>query len=292
MTDPPGTTSVSNPPPLHYARAKFLLQGDSLTQLGFEGWAAHLANVYQRRADILARGYGGYNTRMYLQLPIEDDLNNIALGILLFGANDSGLAQYAAHHHVPVEEYRKNLQKLYDRLQKDYQCTRILFIGPPPVHHAQRLAYQKQRYGDKATGILERTLEHTKLYADACAQVAHDNHAPFLNLYQAMMEADPKDWGRFFTDGLHFSSQGHDFVGQAVIEAIQTGFPELTVTADPRTGQWCNSASSCAALPNHGGPFHDEIDNEHVAAAFDKWNAALVKQQQQDEGTKKRKRPE
>ena len=49
---------------LHYPRV--LLFGDSLTQYSFGydgGWGAMLADRLQRRADVVVRGYSGYNTR-------------------------------------------------------------------------------------------------------------------------------------------------------------------------------------------------------------------------------------
>eukprot|EP00527_Entomoneis_sp_CCMP2396_P008894 CAMPEP_0198145478 /NCGR_PEP_ID=MMETSP1443-20131203/23782_1 /TAXON_ID=186043 /ORGANISM="Entomoneis sp., Strain CCMP2396" /LENGTH=287 /DNA_ID=CAMNT_0043809143 /DNA_START=51 /DNA_END=914 /DNA_ORIENTATION=- len=255
------------------SRAKILLQGDSLTQLCWEGWGAHLANVYQRRADVVARGYGGYNTRMYLRLPFDPTLTNgdVALAVLFLGANDSGLPELAAHHHVPIPEYKANLKILIERLRDQYKLRQnnnhILLISPTPVHHEQRFKYQKVRYGDKATGVLERTLENTQNYVIACQEVAKEEDLPFLNLYQTMLD-DGDDWGRFLNDGLHFSAAGHEFVGKAVVKAINEAFPELAVIADSKTGQWCNSGSTCTGLPNHGGPFHDEIDNDDPDKAF------------------------
>ena len=45
---------------------RVLLFGDSLTQYSFGpegGWAASLADKLQRRADVVVRGFSGYNTR-------------------------------------------------------------------------------------------------------------------------------------------------------------------------------------------------------------------------------------
>jgi hypothetical protein len=51
-------------------RAKFILLGDSLTQHAFTrgGWGQLMGDLYVRRADVLNRGYSGYNTRWALQL--------------------------------------------------------------------------------------------------------------------------------------------------------------------------------------------------------------------------------
>jgi lysophospholipase L1-like esterase len=260
-------------------RPKILLLGDSLTQLAFEGWGAQLANVYQRRADVVNRGCAGYNTRQYRLLPLED-IDSVCLTIIFFGANDAALPEQAAHQYVPVPEYADHLQQLIQMVRTKYAykykykyggCDQknrnILLVTPPPIDAAKRLAFQIQKYGDQATGILERTNENTGLYAQACREVATREGLPCLDLYTNMQTADPDDWARFLNDGLHFSPPGHELVGAAVLEAIHSHFPDLAVTADPRTGQWGNSASECRGL-EHQGPYHDQIDYKNPDKAF------------------------
>ena len=267
-------------------RPSILLLGDSLTQLCFEGWGAHLANVFQRRADVVNRGFSGYNTKFYLHLPDEtvfpgliateqDNESKCCLAILWFGANDAGLPGLADHHYVSLEDYEKNLHRLIDRVQSKTKCSRVLLMTPPPVHHEQRLIFQKQKYGDKATGKLERTLENTGKYASVCMQVAQERKLPYCDLYNLMQQE--KDWAAFLHDGLHFSPAGHEWLGRTVVQAIQQAFPELTVTADVRTGQYGNSASTCPLIPgNTDAPFHDEIDHTNTDAAFRNYHTDLL----------------
>ncbi|MBA0690095.1 hypothetical protein Goari_007791 [Gossypium aridum] len=51
-------------------RPNIVLFGDSITQESFRsgGWGASLADTYSRKADVVLRGYGGYNTRWALFL--------------------------------------------------------------------------------------------------------------------------------------------------------------------------------------------------------------------------------
>ena len=45
---------------------KILLIGDSLTQLGYSDsgkWVALLADLFQRKCDVINRGFSGYTTR-------------------------------------------------------------------------------------------------------------------------------------------------------------------------------------------------------------------------------------
>lgn len=260
--------------------SQILLLGDSLTQLAFEGWGSTLANVYQRRADVVNRGCSGYTTEFYLRMPLPDCRTvapHVALVTIFFGANDASLELENPHHYVSVENYTRNLQTLIARVKEQYFAPgnldskhppRILLITPPPLDHKQRLLYQKKRYGEKATGVLERTTENTARYAQACRTVAERTGHPCLDLFRAMEAQD--DYGpRFLNDGLHFSAAGHAFVAQQVLEAIANHFPELTVTPCPETGQYNNSSSTCPALPCWG-PYHDHIDHTNVDAAFDK----------------------
>lgn len=251
------------------SRPKILLMGDSLTQLAFEGWGATLANVYQRRADVLNRGCSGYNTTWYLRLPMES-FSNVCLVTLFFGANDAALKEFDAHHHVSVEDYTVNLQRIIDKVRDTYNCgDNILMITAPPVYHPKRFAFQIKKYGKKATGKLERTLENTGRYAQACRSVAATNKLPCLDLYADMQAAADAtgNWGRFLNDGLHFSPEGHELVGKAVLQKINASFPHLAVEADARTDQWANSASLCSGLAADG-PYHDDIDYKDPSKAL------------------------
>lgn len=251
-------------------RSKILLLGDSLTQTSLEGWGGGLGHRYQRRADILSRGMSGYNTRWYLPYAETSGIwfepGKIVLTLIFFGANDASLKLENPHHHVPLEEYQENLKKIAAKTQESYPESQILFITPPPVHHAQRLQFQKERYGDKATGVLERTLESAGIYAQACKDVASELELPVLDLY-TIMKNTPDDFGKYFYDGLHFNQTGHQLLLESVLLAIQSNFPTLYVHPDPITGQANNSGSKCQDIPS-SGPYHDQIDSSNHEEAF------------------------
>jgi isoamyl acetate esterase len=252
------------------SRAKILLLGDSLTQTSFEGWGGGLANAYQRRADILNRGMSGYNTRWFLQYARDYDVwrepGDIKLVVIFFGANDASLEHENPHAHCPLDEYCSNLQQMVNLTKESYPYSKILLITPPPVHHEQRLEFQKQRYGEKATGVLERTLENTGKYAEGCRRVGLDNTIPVVDLYSSMQLVD--DFGRYFTDGLHFSEEGHKFVELQVLLTIQEDLPILEVVPDPITKQFNNSGSKCTGIVS-SGPYHDKIVHSNWMAAFE-----------------------
>ena len=99
------------------ARPSMIFLGDSITQQGGAdgGWVSQLAWRYQRRADVLNRGFSGYNTRWTLAAASSLQLGphgDAALTVLFLGANDAALHSLNPRQHVPLPEYeRKCVQK-------------------------------------------------------------------------------------------------------------------------------------------------------------------------------------
>lgn len=260
-------------------RSTILLLGDSLTQLGWDGWVGTIANVYQRRADVINRGFGGYNTKWFLlqSSAQESDIwsfSQVGLIVIFFGANDASDPILNPRHHVPIPDYQENLRTIRRHCQEHYGSdVPIIFITPPPVVHSQRLTYQIQRYGDNATGKLERNMALSEQYASAAEEMATEVGVPCLNLWKAMQKDD--GWKDFFTDGLHFSKTGNDFVAQALLKTIAQHYPDLAVTPCPQTQQYASSTSKCTGLTNEA-PWHDEIDYQNPTAAFAKKQQEVV----------------
>ncbi|CAD6219773.1 unnamed protein product [Miscanthus lutarioriparius] len=102
-----------------------VLFGSSIVQYSFSngGWGAALADIYARKADILLRGYIGWNTRRAVQVMDKvfpkDSAVQPSLVIVYFGGNDS----IAAHSsglgpHVPLYEYIGNMRKIAEHLKE------------------------------------------------------------------------------------------------------------------------------------------------------------------------------
>lgn len=76
--------------------------------------------LYQ--ADIVVRGYSGYNTRWAVKVldkvfPAMDEAAPMAVTVF-FGANDACLDdRYAAFQHVPLDEYKHNLRFIFSFLK-------------------------------------------------------------------------------------------------------------------------------------------------------------------------------
>ena len=255
-----------------------------------------IANTYQRRADILNRGMSGYNTRWYLRYAQdngiweEEDNDNVVLITIFFGANDASLEKENPHAHVPLDEYKQNIQTMIAKCSTHYPKAKVICMTPPPVHHEQRLIFQKQRYADKATGVLERTLTNTGKYAQAVINISSELNIPCLDLYNTMQVPPPPpspngdagdvdktiteytksfDFGMYLCDGLHFSKTGHEFVLRSLLKLIETKLPELHVTPDKFTNQWNNSGTTCTGIMS-SGPYHDHINHDSYEEAFNK----------------------
>ena len=111
-------------------RPAILLFGDSITQLGYGddsvtadphpvGWSSLLSSAYSRRADVINRGYSGYNTRHALDiLPsvLEGlDARGLLYCTVFFGANDAALP--GTRQHISVGEYGDNLKEIVRRIR-------------------------------------------------------------------------------------------------------------------------------------------------------------------------------
>jgi len=264
-------------------RGQIVLFGDSITQNAFvsgdgaSGFAAQIAHRYSRRADVLNRGYSGYTTRFGRSVLPRLPLGAATLlTVIFFGANDAALLSEDPHHHVPLEEYKDHLQAMVQDAKHRTRSNRIVLVAPPPVHHAMRFKFQKDRYGEKATGRLQRRDDTTGEYAAACRAVATSENVPVLDLWSMMRAGedcidsdDPQDVFRpYLSDGLHLSARGNAFVGENLIALIDASFPELAVVPCQFTGSVANSGSSSQLKVDM--PYHDKIDHADVEASFAK----------------------
>eukprot|EP00906_Rhabdomonas_costata_P005749 RCo008544 len=212
-----------------------VLFGDSITERGWtpdedpgsSGWVALLCKHFSRRADILVRGFSGYNTRWALRVMPSCFMEKTKplLITIFFGANDASLLEENPVQHVPVEEYKTNLASIVAFLRSQYQAdVPIVLITPPPVCGVKRLQYQQATYGPSATGRLERTNESAGTYAAACEEVGASLGLPVLNVWKLMQEAGsslPGGFSDYLVDGLHFTTLGHRFFFDRLVELLE-----------------------------------------------------------------------
>jgi len=117
-----------------------VLIGDSQTQLGWQegGWVAGLADTFQRRVDILNRGFSGYNSRMLLEvlpdLLSKEDWGKAKAVVILIGSNDASLPETNPEQAVPLEEFGENLLRIVAYiLSQGVKKEALVLVSPPPV---------------------------------------------------------------------------------------------------------------------------------------------------------------
>ncbi|MED6105996.1 hypothetical protein PIB30_000782 [Stylosanthes scabra] len=236
-------------------RGQIVLFGDSITEQSFRqgGWGAALADTYARKADVVLRGYAGYNTKWALFLlhhifPLDSVKPPIATTIF-FGANDASLSgRTSERFHVPIEDYKKNLRKIILHLKECSSTMQIVLITPPPFCEEGRHKYLKSLLGENAPELSERTNEVTSQYARACVETAKEMGVLSVDLWSKMQETD--SWQKkFLIDGLHLTQEGNGVVYQEVIKV----FNEAGLSADNMPLDF---------------PHHSEIDAKNPEGAF------------------------
>lgn len=233
-----GTGRMADPPSSVVDAANIVLFGDSLTERSFlpGGWGLRLSAHYARKADVIARGFSGYNTRwvLYILSKMLQDLpkggRNVFATVFL-GANDACLPDGgSSQQYIDLEEYKSNLQSIVKTLNSA-GYTRIIIISPPPVYRPGRVAYIREKYGAEPT-MPDRTNENTGQYAAAAGAVAALLNLPFLDLWGEMQKAE--GWGTLYlVDGLHFTEHGQAKAFELLQHLIDRKFPDFMPAALP-----------------------------------------------------------
>ncbi|KAH7063823.1 SGNH hydrolase-type esterase domain-containing protein [Paraphoma chrysanthemicola] len=233
---------------------QFFLFGDSITQDSFNqergfGFSAALQAAYIRRLDVVNRGQSGYNTRQALQvLPSivpSPEQAKIRFLTVFFGANDASLPDAPNKQHIPLEEYKANLEKIITHPQIVAHNPRIILIAPPPIN--EHLWWPR----DQSSGYtsVTRLASTTKDYADAARDVGAKLNVPVVDLWKAFMDkaefkidawklGDPIPGSlgipqndalvELMYDGLHFNPAGYDVFYQEIRKVIAETWPDQT----------------------------------------------------------------
>nr|DAD26734.1 TPA_asm: hypothetical protein HUJ06_028202 [Nelumbo nucifera] len=171
-------------------------------------------------ADILVRGYSGWNSRRALQVVDQvfpkDAAVQPSLVIVYFGGNDSmGPHSSGLGPHVPLPEYVENMRKIAFHLKSLSENTRIIFLSCPPVNE------EVVRKGTSAIfSEIDRTNEACHRYSDACLELCREIDVKAVDLFNAIQKRD--DWMNVcFTDGIHFSAEGSKIVVEEILRILK-----------------------------------------------------------------------
>ncbi|XP_051142450.1 GDSL esterase/lipase CPRD49 [Andrographis paniculata] len=203
-------------------RPLFVLFGSSIVQLSFSngGWGAILADIFARKADIVTRGYYGWNSRRAIEILDKvfpkDAAIQPSLVIVYFGGNDSmGAHSSGLGPHVPLPEFVENMRKIATHLKNLSDQTRIIFLSCPPVNEAKVQANTSAYFSE-----LVRTNELCRIYSEACINLCHEMDIKVIDLYSAIQKRD--DWANTcFTDGVHLAAEGSKVVVEEILKVLK-----------------------------------------------------------------------
>lgn len=203
-------------------RPQFVLFGSSIVQQSFSngGWGATLTDIYARKADILLRGYFGWNSRRAVevldQVFPKSAVNQPSLVIVYFGGNDSmGPHSSGLGPHVPLQEYIENMRKIATHLKSLSESIRLIFVSSPPVDEAK---IRENR--SSALSEIVRTNDLCRRYSDACVDLCRDMDIKVVDLWTAMQKRE--DWlTACFTDGIHLSEEGSNIVVEEILKVLK-----------------------------------------------------------------------
>lgn len=219
---------------------KFILFGDSITQYassqdGF-ALAPALQHLYSRKADIVTRGFLGYNSEWARPVFAEclradaQPEDKVKLVLIFLGTNDAGHTFQA----VPVDRYADNLRYMVDLAQA--KGIKVVLVGPGLHHRIESLIESGDRTDFSSS-------KRTRLYADAAQAVALEKKVPFVDLWAAFQKHggwstedllnDLPDLLGLLPDGIHFSPEAYEVFYDAWVETVAALYPELTPALMP-----------------------------------------------------------
>ena len=208
------------------SRRCILLFGDSITEQGFGmngkvGWASLLAADYSRRADVLNRGFFGYNSQHALDhvlpsLPLND---NLLFCTVYFGANDATTP--GSRQYIPEDQFATNLTTMVTGIRRKAQQPElpIILVTPPPLDGKAWANFK---------GMDNRSNERHKLYGDLVKEVATQQQCGVLDVWTLLEGDQPVDvYGKYLTDGLHLNEMGNRKLYKGLHELLKTEYPDL-----------------------------------------------------------------
>jgi len=241
-TAPHVSLTLTHDPNTPKTYPQFILFGDSITQGASHILQSSLADWYQRRLDIINRGFSGYTAPAGYDTLVQFfpctppttttgiSQPRIQLLTVFFGANDACVP--GSPQHVPIATYKQSLRNILEYEGLKAHGTQAILVVPPPVDEYQLAS-------------TDRTAAHTARYADACREVAQEySGLPVLDLWTIFMlkagwapgqqgpligsRAAPRNpvLDELLSDGLHFTPAGYRLVFDELVNLIVRGLPD------------------------------------------------------------------
>ncbi|XP_073251541.1 isoamyl acetate-hydrolyzing esterase 1 homolog [Porites lutea] len=207
---------------------KIVLFGDSITQESFSkgGWGARIADYFQRKCDVLNRGFSGYTSafnKLILPRILQCDHSpkgSVAAVVLLLGSNDSVVADLD-QRGLTVEQYITNMTDIILQFTNDgISASKVVLLTPPAISIDMYTEFCKEQGRE-----MSLSNERLKLFAEKCAELGKTLGVDVVDLY-TLFHAQP-NWTSFLSDGLHLSKEGNHFVAKQVIPILEAKLAKL-----------------------------------------------------------------
>ncbi|XP_052824707.1 isoamyl acetate-hydrolyzing esterase 1 homolog isoform X1 [Octopus bimaculoides] len=201
---------------------KAFLFGDSITQYAFSHdgcWAALVADILQRKCDVINRGFSGYNSRWCKKILSsvlnKNELKDAVFVTIFLGANDCADEKINPLQHVPVDEYKNNMVEMVQMLQESgLSAEQVILISPPAVDEESWAKCCERK--DRVSSNFNKNTIH---YAAACKQAAEEVGTQCIDLYTEMMKNN--NWKEMLNDGLHLSNKGSCFLFSLLLPLVE-----------------------------------------------------------------------
>ncbi|ORZ15565.1 SGNH hydrolase-type esterase domain-containing protein, partial [Lobosporangium transversale] len=220
---------------------------DSISKYGYthatHGWIGSLADEWAGRADVILRGFPGYNTH-WIKSIFPDLLHQesksaaggvepVKLVVVALGTDDASFPH--TRQHVALGAYKENLRSIISSIRfpdsPNYSPhTQVVLVTPAPVHDVMWEASVTA-----ANKRLDRSNNVTKEYADACVEVGQELKVPVVNLWsdiQCQVEGtcmlhESTQLEDYIMDGLHLKRMGNDVLYKGILNAVAEHYPQL-----------------------------------------------------------------
>ena len=179
-----------------------LLIGDSLTQFasGENGWVNKLTKWYYGKALVLNKGFGGYTSKMIVDImpKIIFNIRNLKFCTILLGTNDCYNPKTGL---ISVDKYRINIISIIQSV-RNINPNAIIFLITPPI-----------------SKINNNIINYANVVRHICV---HLKNIELIDLYidNAITTND-------LTDGIHFNANANNKLFEKIKNKINSKYQYL-----------------------------------------------------------------
>ena len=138
------------------------------------------------------------------RLALKDEGEEVII-LISVGANDAIYNNNTGKHHLPLETYGKNVQKII-RIAKTY-AKHVIFISSKPIDESRVDPIPWLKNCSYREADIER---YDKKTAEVCAKQT----VPYIDIYRPLKKLP--HYQKLFPDGVHLNNEGHQKIFEIV----------------------------------------------------------------------------